>query len=81
MEIGYNQHLMRDEEHLPLTWESSYEIVQQLKATYPTIALDTIGTKQLLKMIAALPDFADDVSLASEALLIDILREWYEETL
>lgn len=62
-----------------LYWESSYEIVLQLIETYPRIDLDQLGINQLLEFIIALPDFSDDVALASDDILTEILREWYEE--
>jgi FeS assembly protein IscX len=63
----------------PLYWESTYELVRHLMTTYPDVSLELLGTRQLLTMILDLPDFADDPRLANEALLNEILREWYEE--
>jgi FeS assembly protein IscX len=63
----------------PLYWESTYEIVLRLMEIYPTLDLDTLGLKQLLDMVLALPEFADDPRLANDALLNEILREWFEE--
>jgi FeS assembly protein IscX len=67
-----------DDEH-PLYWEPTYEIVLALMETYPDFEIEHVGYKQLMDMIVALPGFADDPSIASEELLRDILREWYEE--
>ncbi len=64
-----------------LYWDSTYEIVLNLMRLYPTLDLDTIGTSQLLAMILALPNFADEPQLANEALLVEILRFWYEEAM
>jgi len=47
--------------------------------TYPNFNIEAIGYQQLMEMIVALPGFADDPAIASEELLRDILREWYEE--
>jgi FeS assembly protein IscX len=61
-------------------WEATYEIVLSLMAAHPSADLDALGLGQLQAMILALPGFQDDASLAHEALLCDILREWYEES-
>ena len=68
-----------DFEPQPLYWEPTYEIVLRLMETYPDIVIDDIGLHQLMDMIVALPDFADEPAMASDELLRDILREWYEE--
>lgn len=62
-----------------LYWDYTFQIVQQLIETYPTIDLDTVGTEQLYRWIIALPNFADDPTLVNEGILNEILREWYEE--
>ena len=46
---------------------------------HPDADLDALGLHQLFEWIVALPGFADDPSLAHDALLTEILREWYEE--
>ena len=43
------------------------------------IDIEEVGMQQLMELITALPNFADDPSIASDDLLRDILREWYEE--
>jgi FeS assembly protein IscX len=70
---------MNENRRRPLYWESTYEIVLHLMELYPNIDLDSLGTKQLLDMVLGLEQFADDVRLANEQLLNEILREWYEE--
>ena len=62
-----------------LYWESSFEIIQALRALYSNVDLETVGTGQLYRWIIALPNFADDPALANESILNEILREWYEE--
>ena len=64
---------------LPLYWDTSYEIVLHLLARYPDTDLDTLGLYELYTMIVTLPDFADDPALAHDGLLMEILREYYEE--
>ena len=70
---------MNEPDQHPLYWEPTYEIVLALMAQYPTIDIERIGYQQLLDMIVALPGFVDDPDIASQELLRDILREWYEE--
>ena len=67
-----------DDTQQPLYWEPTYEIVLALKEAYPNFNSEDIGMKQLKDMIIALPNFADDASIASEEILRDILNEWYE---
>ncbi len=62
-----------------LYWESSYEIVLRLMEVYPDVDIDAVGMEQLYRWIIALPEFADDPSLANEGILNEILRDWYEE--
>ncbi len=63
----------------PLYWDSSYAIVLRLMEAYPDVDIEQVGTEQLFRWIVALPEFADDPSLANDGILNDILRDWYEE--
>lgn len=63
-----------------LYWESSFEIAQALQDHHPDADLDSIGLQQLYQWVLDLPDFADDPVLVNDAILTDILREWYEES-
>jgi FeS assembly protein IscX len=65
--------------HEKLYWEHSYEIVLALIEAHPDADLDALGLEQLNQWIIALPNFADDPDVVNEAILIDILKEWYEE--
>jgi FeS assembly protein IscX len=67
-----------DDNHT-LHWEATYEIVLRLIELYPSIDLDTVGLHQLYEWIISLPEFEDDPLLVNDAILTDILREWYEE--
>jgi len=69
------------EETHPLYWEASYEIVLSLLHHYPAANLDSLGLDELQHMIVALPGFADDPALANDEMLVEILREYYEETI
>ncbi len=62
-----------------LSWDSSYAIVLELKAHYPDVDVDAVGLHKLYQMIMTLPNFDDDPELANDAILADILGEWYEE--
>lgn len=48
-------------------------------AAHPHIDVESLGLAQLKALIVALPNFADDPALANDALLSQILREWWEE--
>lgn len=63
----------------PLYWEATYEIVLALIAHHPHADLDSVGLSQLCQWIVTLPGFADEPILANDAILTEILREWYEE--
>lgn len=67
----------QDEE---LTWEDSFAIALRLMDTYPKIAIEQVGYRQLLDMVVALPAFADDPTLANDDILEAILSEWLEES-
>jgi FeS assembly protein IscX len=66
-------------DHSQLYWEASFEIVLALIEKYPDVNVENVGTEQLKQWIIALPGFADDPEIVTEAILNDILREWYEE--
>lgn len=68
------------EEPKPLYWDASYEIVLSLMEHHPDADLDILGIQQLFEWIITLPGFADEPILANDALLTEILREWYEES-
>lgn len=63
----------------PLYWEATYDIVLCLMEAYPQVDIDSVGTEQLYQWVITLPDFADDPALVTDAILNDLLREWYEE--
>ena len=62
-----------------LTWEDTYEIVRALREQFPSINLEEVSLGMIFKMTLALPQFHDDHELASDAILSEIYREWYEE--
>ena len=63
-----------------LHWDASYEIVLALMETYPDADLDQLGSNELNERILQLPDFDDDPALVNDAILRQILRDWYEES-
>lgn len=63
-----------------LNWDSTYAIVLELKREHPLIELETISLKQLYQMVIDLPGFSDDPALATEEILKEIYRIWYEES-
>ena len=62
-----------------LYWESTYAIVVALMEQYPDCDPIDVGTAELLHMIEQLPGFCDDVSMATDRILMDIQIVWYEE--
>jgi FeS assembly protein IscX len=63
-----------------LYWDNEYEIVLSLMEHHANVVVDDVGVEALYQMVIALPNFADDPLLANEGILMDILREWYEES-
>ena len=62
-----------------LYWDSAYEIVLALMEAYPNVNLEDLGLDELNQRITSLPAFADDPDLVNDAILKEILRDWYEE--
>lgn len=62
-----------------LDWDASYEIVLALMAEYPDVVLENLSLDDLNARILALPGFDDEPELVNDAILTDILRDWYEE--
>jgi FeS assembly protein IscX len=63
----------------PLYWENTYEIVLALIEAHPDVDINALGLDQLQRWVIALPGFADNPRMVTDAILNDILREWYEE--
>jgi FeS assembly protein IscX len=63
----------------PLYWDASYEIALALMQAYPGVEIEDVGLEQLKSWVLSLPNFADNPALVNDAILTDILREWYEE--
>jgi FeS assembly protein IscX len=62
-----------------LYWDATYEIVLALRENYPNEDVDRVGLEALFQYIVTLPNFADDLEIANEGILNEILRVWYEE--
>jgi len=62
-----------------LDWDATYEIVLSLIDAHPEADVEMVGVDQLYQWIIALPHFTDDPNLVTNAILNDVLREWYEE--
>lgn len=63
-----------------LTWDDSYAIVLALMEHHSDRDISEVGLDELHRMVVALPNFADDPSLANEGILNGLLREWFEES-
>ena len=64
---------------MALYWDSPYAIALALMENHPDLDPETVGLEQLMELIEHLPDFKDDLALATERILIDIQITWYEE--
>jgi FeS assembly protein IscX len=63
----------------PLYWDAAYEVALALIAAYPHVDVNQVGLNQIRELVVALPNFADNPAHGYDALLEDILKEWYEE--
>ena len=62
-----------------LGWDDSYPIALLLRQQFPDIDMKDISLDMIYRWTLALPAFTDDRELANEAILLDILQEWFEE--
>jgi FeS assembly protein IscX len=67
------------EQAQPLYWDASYALALALMEAHPEASIEDVGLNQLYQWVVALPSFADEPALVNEAILMDIMREWYEE--
>lgn len=65
----------------PLNWESTYAIALALKGQHPEIDLHNVSLQMIFDWTVALPEFADDPSLANDSILAAIYQDWFEETI
>ena len=63
-----------------LTWDDSFLLVQALRRAHPRAELAGLGLQTICSWILELPEFGDDPCLVNDDLLLDIYREWLEET-
>lgn len=63
-----------------LTWDDSFLLVQALRRAHPRADLSSLGLQTICAWILELPEFEDDASLVNDDVLLDIFREWLEET-
>ena len=63
-----------------LTWEDSYAIAKALMAAHAEADLASVSLNDIFNWTLALPEFDDDPQICNDAILMDIFREWYEET-
>ena len=72
---------LTEQNGLELYWESTYAIAMSLMEKYPDSRPEEVGLAQLTEMIIMLPGFADDPSMVTERILLDIQIVWFEEAL
>jgi FeS assembly protein IscX len=68
-------------DHDTLTWEDSFAIARNLRASYPNQNLDELSLGTIYRWTIALPGFDDDHALANDGILMAIYQEWLEEEL
>ena len=64
---------------LELFWDATYAIVVSLIDEHPQTNPENLGLVEIATLIEQLPGFADDPSMATERILLDIQTTWYEE--
>ena len=62
-----------------LYWDATYAIVMSLIDEYPQLSPDALGLVEIATLIEQLPGFADDLTMATDRILLDIQTTWYEE--
>ncbi len=63
----------------PVYWDASYAVARRRKEAHPAVNLEAVSLEMIYRRVLALPEFADDPTLANDDLLAAILQEWYEE--
>ena len=74
-----NPEPVEGETTLELFWDATFAIVMTLIDEHPQINLENLGLVEIATLIEQLPGFADDPSMATERILLDIQTTWYEE--
>lgn len=64
---------------LQLYWESTFAIVVALLMHYPQKNPEDVGLAELAHLVENLPGFADDPTMVTQRILLDIQTVWYEE--
>ncbi len=62
-----------------LYWDATYAIVVSLLDNHPDIDPEAVGLEEMAALIEQLPGFADDPSMVTDRILLDIQTTWYEE--
>jgi FeS assembly protein IscX len=62
-----------------LTWEDSYAIARALMAAHPEVKVETLSLHDIYAWTVALSAFCDEPELSNDAILMAIIREWFEE--
>lgn len=74
-----NLYPLKERQEPELFWESTYAIALALIDNFPDHNPTEVGLYEMAKMIESLPGFADDPTMVTERILIDIQIVWYEE--
>lgn len=62
-----------------LNWDAVYEIALALKIQFPQADLENVSLEDIYSWTVGLSNFEDDLDLANDDILTEILQEWYEE--
>lgn len=65
---------------LELYWDATYAIVVTLIENHPELQPENVGLLEIATLVEQLPGFADDPSMVTERILLDIQNVWYEES-
>ena len=61
-----------------LNWDATFAIANQLKQRHASVMLDDVSLEMVYTWTLELPNFHDDPALATDEILTEIYREWYE---
>ena len=64
---------------MPLTWEDSEDIAEQLIAVHPDVDPLSVRFTELHRWVCELPGFADDPKASTEGKLERIQMAWVEQ--
>jgi FeS assembly protein IscX len=67
-----------DEMESTLCWDATFATASALRDRYRGVDIEEVSLEMIFNWVLSLPNFVDDAELATDAILMDIYREWYE---